>query len=98
MPFVDGAEQEPHHLVVVRLTRQHFCGMRGLLSLFVPPPAFVDLGDVQVGIAVAGVSMQLRTQDLDGVIGLLVFPEQQRIARANSRIRRVLRQGFLARL
>src|SRR5437763_600857 len=98
LALVNGAEEEPDHFVVARLAGQDFSGTRGFFGFFVAAAALVNLRDVHIGIAIGGVSMQVRAQDFDGIVGLRVFAEQQSIAGANSRVGGVLRHGFLAGL
>src|SRR5205823_14278359 len=80
LALVNGAEEEPDHFVVARLAGQDFSGTRGLFGFFVAAAALVNLGDVQIGIAIGGVFLQVRAQDFDGIVGLPIFAEQERIA------------------
>ena len=72
--------------------------MRGFLGFLVTAPTFVNLRNVQERLAVVGVPMQVRPQDFDGIVGLAVLPDQQGVARANSRVCRVLGHRLFAGL
>ena len=77
LPFVDGAQQKPHHLVVARFAGDGFGSQRRLFGVFVAAAAFVDLGNIQINLAVRVGLRKLRTKNFNGFVGLAVFTQKR---------------------
>src|SRR5882757_5305704 len=52
LTLVNGAEDEPNHFVVAGTAGQDFSGVRSLFGFFEALGTFIDLRDIQIGVAV----------------------------------------------
>src|SRR5579862_57692 len=96
LAFVDGAKEEPHHFVIARRAGDGFGGASRLFGVFVTASAFVNLRDIQVGVAVGSVTGKLGAQEFHGIIRLRGFAEKQGVIGSDFRIFGIFCDCFFA--